>query len=114
MRSTCNPCSASCTAHPRITSSISDASSAGTRRSASLMATAASSSGRVYRSAPFGALPAGVRTAETMKASTIKVLHEILDRLADLGRVAVEQMIGGIDNHQFLRLRQLAVELPHV
>jgi hypothetical protein len=33
------------------------------------MTIAASSSGRVVRSAPFGALPTGVRTAETRTAS---------------------------------------------
>src|SRR5436190_3605814 len=114
IRATFRPCSASGIAQPRMTSSISDGSSATTRRSASLMVMAASSSGRVWRSAPFGALPAGVRTAETMKASAIEVLDEILDRFADLGGVAVEKMIGGVDDHQLFRLGQLAVKLPHV
>jgi hypothetical protein len=69
MRATFMPCSASGIAHPRITSSISAASMPGARRSASPIAAAASSSGLVPRSVPFGALPTAVRTAETMTAS---------------------------------------------
>ena len=69
MRATFMPCSASGIAQPRMTSSISAGSSSGARRSASPMATAASSSGRVVRSVPAGALPAGVRTAATTTAS---------------------------------------------
>src|SRR4051812_22887605 len=74
MRATFMPCSASGIAQPMITSSISDASTAGARLSASLMTAAPSSSGRVPRNAPFGALPTAVRAAETMTAVFIVVL----------------------------------------
>ena len=47
MRATFRPCSASGIAQPRITSSTSAGSAPGTRRMASAMAVAASSSGRV-------------------------------------------------------------------
>ena len=69
MRATFMPCSASGIAQPMITSSISPGSSPGARFSASAMAVAASSSGRVPRSVPPGALPDAVLTAETMTAS---------------------------------------------
>ena len=69
IRATFNPCSASGMAQPKITSSISAGSTPGARASASRMTIAASSSGRVVRSAPFGALPTGVLTAETRTAS---------------------------------------------
>src|SRR4051794_5445705 len=114
MRATFSPCSASGIAQPRITSSIAAASTAGTRASASRMTVAASSSGRTKRSAPFGALPAAVRTAETMKASPTEVAQQILDRLADFRRVPVEQVIRRVDHDELLRLGQRAVELPHV
>ena len=52
MRATFIPCSPSGIAQPRITSSISLASKPGTRAIASLMASAARSSGRVARSEP--------------------------------------------------------------
>ena len=71
MRATFIPCSASGMAQPRMTSSISFGSSCGTRSSAPLMATAASSSGRVARSVPLNARPTGVRTEETMTTSRI-------------------------------------------
>jgi hypothetical protein len=48
------------------------------------MQTAASSSGRVDRRDPDGALPTAVRTAATMTASVIVVLAEIFDGVADL------------------------------
>ena len=73
MRATFIPCSASGMAQPRITSSISLVSTCGTRSSAPLMATAASSSGRVARSVPLKARPTGVRTEETMTTSLITV-----------------------------------------
>src|SRR5688572_2609156 len=116
MRATFRPCSASGIAQPRITSSTSFGSSAGARASASLITTAAISSGRVWRSAPFGALPTGVRTALTMNASTmgVEILQKILERLADLGGVPVEQMIRHVDHDELFRFRQRAVELPHV
>ena len=80
------------------------------------MTTAAMSSGRVSRSAPFGALPTGVRTAETMTASFMscalsssrKVTEQVFERLADLLRLAVEQMIGRVDHDELLRLLELA------
>jgi hypothetical protein len=71
MRATFMPCSASGIAQPRMTSSTSAASMPGARLSASAMATDASSSGRVPRSVPPGALPTAVRAAETMTASCI-------------------------------------------
>src|SRR6478609_6915331 len=106
IRATFMPCSASGIAHPRITSSISAGSIPAARFSASAIATAASSSGRVPRSVPPGALPAAVLTAETMTASCIlrvPVSQQILDRVGDFGDIAFEQMIGGVDHHQFLR-----------
>jgi hypothetical protein len=54
-----------------ITSSISAASSPGTRASASLITAPPISSGRVFRKVPFGALPTAVRTADTITASFI-------------------------------------------
>ena len=72
MRATFIPCSASGMAQPRMTSSISLASSCGTRSSAPLMATAASSSGRVARSVPLKARPTGVRTEEAMMTSRME------------------------------------------
>src|SRR4051794_36860971 len=71
IRATFIPCSASGMAQPRITSSISLASSCGTRASAPLMATAAISSGRVARSPPLYARPTGVRTALAITTSLI-------------------------------------------
>src|SRR5205823_2859903 len=65
------PCSASGIAQPRITSSISRASSCGMRSSAPRIATAARSSGRLARSVPLNALPTGVRTEETITTSRI-------------------------------------------
>src|SRR2546421_7977881 len=70
-RATFIPCSASGIAQPMITSSISDASRPGTRASASLITVPPISSGRVFLSVPFGALPTAVRTAETINASLI-------------------------------------------
>src|SRR5579862_6274261 len=126
IRATLSPCSASGIAQPRITSSTSDASRDVTRRSASAITTAAISSGRVYRSAPFGAFPTGVLTADSTKASfmavwsladarsLLEIAEQILERLADFRRMAVEQMIGAVDHDQLLRLRQRPVELPHI
>src|SRR5271156_668783 len=74
MRATFIPCSASGVAQPRMTSSISLASSCGTRSSAPLMAIAASSSGRVARSVPLKARPTGVRTDEAITTSRITIL----------------------------------------
>src|ERR1035437_8986149 len=69
MRAMFIPCAASGMAQPRMTSSTCSADNCGTRASASRMARAARSSGRIVRSFPFGALPIGVRTAATRKAS---------------------------------------------
>ena len=69
MRATFIPCSASGIAQPRMTSSTVSGSMPSARRNASRIATAASSSGRVVRNVPLGALPAGVRTADAMTAS---------------------------------------------
>src|SRR5262249_51023614 len=71
IRATFIPCSPSGIAQPRITSSISFASSPGTRAIASLIANAAKSSGRVARNDPLYALPTGVLTALTIHASLI-------------------------------------------
>src|SRR5215475_12529980 len=71
MRATFSPCSASGMAQPRITSSISEGSTPGARLSASAIVVAASSSGRVERRTPLGALPTAVLTAETMTDSCI-------------------------------------------
>src|SRR5580704_3987052 len=71
IRATFMPCSASGMAQPRMTSSISFGSSPGAREIASLITSAAKSSGRVARKAPLTALPTGVRIALTMTASRI-------------------------------------------
>src|SRR3954462_6793162 len=109
IRATFMPCSASGIAQPMITSSTSAASIPGARLSASAIAEAPSSSGRVPRSVPPGALPAAVLTAETITASFI-IPQQILDRVGDLRDLAVEQMIGGVDDDQFLRLGAARVE----
>src|SRR5262245_14866315 len=114
IRATLSPCSASGIAQPRMTSSMSPGSTPGARASASLIAVAASSSGRTNRSAPFGARPTGVLTADTIKASAIEVREQIFQRFADFRRVAVEEVIRGVDYDELLRLRERAVELPHV
>src|SRR4051812_12478483 len=114
IRATLSPCSASGIAQPRITSSTSAGSSPGTRAIASLMTTAAISSGRVYRSAPFGALPTGVRTAETMNASTMKAPEQIFERFADFRCVAAEKVVRHVDDDELFWFRECAVELPHV
>src|SRR5688572_24711025 len=114
MRATFSPCSASGIAHPRMTSSMSAAPTPGARCITSRITVAASSSGRVDRSAPFGALPTGVRTAETISASAIEILEKILYRFANLGDFAVKQVIGAVDGDQFFGLGQRPVELPHL
>src|SRR5476649_2164298 len=113
MRATFIPCSASGIAQPRITSSISAGSMPGARFSASAIAIAPSSSGRVPRSVPPGALPEAVRTAETITASFI-IPQQILDRVGDLGHLAVEQMIRGVDDNELLRFRGARIERAHV
>src|SRR4051812_32011613 len=113
IRATFMPCSASGIAQPMITSSTSAASMPGARFSASAMATAPSSSGRVPRSVPPGALPDAVLTAETMTASFI-IPQQILERVGDLRDLAVEQMIGRVNHHQLLRLGGAGVERAHV
>src|SRR6188508_1713039 len=110
MRATFSPCSASGIAQPRITSSTSDAARPGARFSASRMASAASSSGRVVRSDPFGALPTGVRTADTMSASAIEILQQVFDAVADFRDFAVKKMIGPVDDDELFRLGQLPVK----
>ena len=74
MRATLFPCSASGIAQPRITSSISPGSRPGTRPTISLITAAAMSSGRVFRSAPRGALPTAVRAMDTITASFMPAL----------------------------------------
>src|SRR5581483_11629582 len=110
MRATFMPCSASGIAQPRVTSSTSDAWTPGARFSASAMTVAAISSGRVPRSVPFGALPTGVRTAETITASCMPITQQILDRVGDLARLAVEQMIRGVDHDELLRFLRAGVQ----
>src|SRR5476651_1375405 len=114
MRATFIPCSASGIAQPRITSSISAGSMPGARFSASAIAIAASSSGRVPRSVPPGALPDAVLTAETITASCIPIPQKILDRVGDLGDLAVEQMIRAVDDDELFRIRGARVERAHV
>src|SRR5574341_1772192 len=74
IRATFIPCSASGIAQPRMTSSTSFGSSPGTRLSASPIASAARSSGRVARSAPLYDLTTGVRHADAITTSLIAVL----------------------------------------
>src|ERR1700685_497466 len=71
IRATFMPCSASGIAQPRITSSISFGSRPGARAIASLITTAARSSGLVARSTPLEAVPTGVLTEVTITASRI-------------------------------------------
>ena len=113
IRATFNPCSASGIAQPMITSSTSAGAIAGARRSASPMAIAASSSGRVPRSTPLGAFPTGVRTAATITASVI-VPQEVFNGVGDLPDLAVEQMVGCVDHDELLRLAGTRVELAHL
>src|SRR5580765_8574082 len=108
------PCSASGIAQPMITSSMSPGSMPGARLSASAMATAPSSSGRVPRSVPAGALPDAVLTAETMTASVIEISQQVLDRVGDLRDLAVEQMVGSVDDDELFRLGGARVEGAHV
>ena len=56
------------------------------------------------RSEPAGALPTGVRTAETMTASVIEILQQILDSLTHLRHPAVEQMVGRVKIDELFRL----------
>src|ERR1700704_5564614 len=114
IRATFMPCSASGMAHPRMTSSISLGSMPGARFSASPIAAAPSSSGRVPRSVPPGALPTAVRAAETITASTIPIPQQILDRLGDLGHLAVEQVIGALDDGKLLGFGGAPVERAHL
>ena len=65
---------------------------------------------RGSRSDPDGALPTGVRTAETMTASAIVVLQEIFDGIADFSDFAVEQMVRAVDHDKLFRLGQLRVK----
>src|SRR5713226_5410745 len=116
MRATFRPCSASGIAHPRITSSISPASIPGARLSASAMAVAARASGRVPRRTPCGALPVGVRTAETSTAScmTPSLSQQIFDRVRDLSGSSIEEMIRAVDDDELFRLGRTRVELPQI
>src|SRR5262249_31311897 len=118
IRATLKPCSASGIAHPRITSSTSPGSRPGARRMASAMAVAARSSGREPRRVPVGALPIGVRAAETMTAVSIglpgPVSQQFLERVGDFADFSVEQMIGRVDDHELFRLGGAGVELAHV
>src|SRR5947207_4763121 len=134
MRATFIPCSASGIAQPRITSSISAGAIAGVRRKASAMATAASSSGRVPRSVPFGAFPTGVRTAETITASficrsssrrgeaglgpsqvsAIPVSQQLLNGVPDFADLAIEQVVGGVDDDELLGFGCTRIEFAHV
>src|SRR5688572_24496390 len=110
MRATLSPCSASGIAQPMMTSSTSDADAPGARFKASRITSAASSSGRTSWSAPEGALPTGVLTAETISASAIEILQQIFDRVAHLRGLAVEHVVGRVDDHEFFRLWELAVK----
>src|SRR5438094_10443030 len=42
------------------------------------------------------------------------IFQQVLPRLADFDRVAVEQMVRRVDDDELLRFGELAVELPHV
>src|SRR4029077_7071473 len=110
IRATFRPCSASGMAHPRITLSMAARSRFATRLSAASVAVAASSSGRITLSAPRGALPTGVLTAETMTASRIEISQQILDGLADKARLSIEQVIGVLNHDEFLRFGKLRIE----
>jgi hypothetical protein len=66
MRATFMPCSASGIAHPMMASPIRAGSILGALAMAARITCASRSSGRVLRKTPRGALPTGVRTAETM------------------------------------------------
>ena len=66
MRATFMPCSASGIAQPMIASPMRAGSMPGAFAIAARITCASRSSGRVLRNMPRGALPTGVRTAETM------------------------------------------------
>src|SRR5438477_12643154 len=114
IRATFMPCSASGIAHPRITSSTSAGSIPGARRSASAIAVAASSSGRVPRRVPPGALPTAVRTAETMTASCIPVSQQVFNRVSHLAHLSIKQMIGRVDDDELFRFFRARVERAHL
>ncbi len=82
------PCSASGVAQPMITSSMSSGLTPFARASASLITSAARSSGRVARSVPFGALPTAVRTELTSTASRMAHLR------GDAGSIVTSCSIG--------------------
>src|SRR5579862_14412 len=129
MRATLRPCSASGIAQPKTTSSTSSGAMLGTRRSASRITAAASSSGRVVRSVPFGALPTAVRTAETITAwrmvvdssivrrkrrLSLEIPEQVLERFADFLRLAFEQVSGAVDDRQLFGFLQARVERAQV
>src|SRR5690606_12968515 len=132
MRATFSPCSPSGMAQPMTTSSTSAGSTPGARRSTSAMTAAAMSSGRTVFRLPFGALPTAVRVAATITASRMtqapsragahpsagvraaEIGEQILERVADLRLLAVEQVVGAVDDHELLRLLEVRVELLHV
>ena len=64
------------------------------------------------RSDPFGALPTGVRTAETMRPQPSKSCSRSSMASPTSDDLAVEQMIGAVDDDELFRLGQLRVELP--
>src|SRR5579863_1118563 len=103
IRATFIPCSPSGMAQPRITSSICRGSSPFARDTASLMATAARSSGRVARSVPFGALPTAVRTELTITASRIRHLNLDLhgNEPNALDAAAMEKATAGVRSGYF-------------
>src|SRR5690349_19902024 len=85
-------------AQPRPTSSTCTPGRWGAWARASLITSAARSSGRTARRRPFGALPTGVRTAATMKASFMVLvpqwfagLERVLDALDGLRLAAQAQ-----------------------
>jgi hypothetical protein len=66
MRATFMPCSPSGMAQPMMASSMRLGSTPGAAATAPRSTCASKSSGRVLRNIPFGALPTGERTADTM------------------------------------------------
>jgi hypothetical protein len=47
-------------------------------------------------------------------AGILEISEQVFERFADFNRVAVEEMIGRIDDHELLRFGQFAVKRPHV
>ena len=114
MRATFSPCSASGIAQPMITSSISDGSRPGARRSAS-RDDGGTPSRPAARSAARRWAPCRRPCASRIRLlrRACEILQQILERVADFAGLTVEQMIGAVDFDELLRILQPRVELAN-